>query len=123
MTVALRPNELRSIRKDVQAFMPETVDVYEVIRTRTSNGGTLITYPNTPTRTLRGGLGPMGGSDTAFYAEKLGSRMGWVFTLPFDSVVLNNMHFGIGDRRFEVLGNDTIRATPLNVRVFCRELL
>lgn len=123
MARPISPMETARARRDFGVYFDKTVDIFNPSNGRTSSGGTVQTYPATPSRTVRGYIAPMGGEDTAYYAEKLGSRMGWVLGLPASTLVRLDARLKIGTRTFEVMGTDDVRSDQWTVRVMVRENL
>jgi len=119
----VREIELTRIRHDLIPYMPDALEIYVPVKARTSAGAQTLTYPSTPTQVVPGSLGPMGAEDTAYYADKLGSRMGWVATVPYGIAIGNDNRLKVGSRQFEVIGTDSPRSFQMDVRIMLRELL
>lgn len=115
--------ELQSLRADSIDYLPDTIHVYTPTPSRSNSGGTLKSYPATPTTAAPGRIAPMSNTRKAWYAEKLGGRQGWTITVPFDEQIAVTSRFGVGTRRFEIIGGNADRTYQITQRFDCVEVL
>lgn len=115
-------HELVDIRRTVERHLDRVGLWYVPTTSRSTSGGTTVSYPANPTRSTPVRIAPMDKKIEAKFADRLGGRQGWTATAPYGVPVPVLARLVVGSRTFEVLGTDSGMSYPGATRVPLVEL-
>jgi len=100
---AITTGELGQMRVAQEEMMPDTCTVLSSTQTTVPGGGRKVSWVAGTTYAWR--VRPLGAPSQTRFAEALGTRAGWIGTLPWDAVVdEKNRLRGADGTDYEVIG-------------------